>query len=791
MVGGYTANKNLYQTALLGGGGSGSTKIKKPTTGGTYANGIAGLTQTTPTVKMPNITSQLNSGVVRPVYADGLGYGGGYAGGITKEGVISGGGAVNTTFNSGNKVIKGGLGVTKLPNAGSAQIKYGDNISSFIKLPSAKDNITTPVMTAQKTGATTTPTQGSSTETEKKTPATYEEYLEQQRELLDKRKTEADRQAEAAKERAAVDAQASYAQNMASYGTNAENLAQMGLQGGGYSDYLNAQAYAQKRADVQQANVTEQAAKAQNNATYEDALSELNRGDIEHREKEKETEAQKKDSVYASLWEKAIDPNSNLTAENIAAMGKEYGLDDAKITELQNIVATSRKDKNSNMYGSLLELANSGSMSAEQVAKIAVDKGLDADQIKGLMDAANKYKENIYKTNYSGFMGSIEDGKITKNVLDTALKNDTITKAQYDDLLNKFQTSYYDTYAEEIATNFAAVNTDTVDKSLQRGEITKAQYDDIKKKYNESVASAITSATLFYDSGVKLDEKNAKALAEKIKNSGWLSDENKSKIDTFLADDYKEEDDGGGCYAKGTLITVADGSLVPVEELKEGDNILVFNHYTGEVDIAPVLYMYYEGKKEYDVLKLHFGEAADIEVLYGHGFFDVDLNKYVLIKSSNVQDYIGHRFYNIERTDSGDVMNIVALTGYENYKRETECYCAVSTKHLNCVANGILTIADDQNRPPQSVIGFCNLFELDENHKIDAAKMAADIETYGIFSYEDFCQMVPDHIDISDLFFGIGGEYIKIAFGKGLMSMERLSVYIGIGADHRSEQNDD
>lgn len=216
---------------------------------------------------------------------------------------------------------------------------------------------------------------------------------------------------------------------------------------------------------------------------------------------------------------------------------------------------------------------------------------------------------------------------------------DALNKVAYDDLLNKFQTSYYDTYAEEIAANFAAVNTDTVDKSLQRGEITQAQYDDIKSKYNASVASAITSATLFYDSGVKLDEKNAKALAEKIKNSGWLSDENKSKIDTFLADDYKEEDDGGGCYAKGTLITVADGSLVPVEELKEGDNILVFNHYTGEVDIAPVLYMYYEGKKEYDVLKLHFGEAADIEVLYGHGFFDVDLNKYVLI-STGVGVYI-------------------------------------------------------------------------------------------------------------------------------------------------------
>ena len=106
--------------------------------------------------------------------------------------------------------------------------------------------------------------------------------------MLDKRKEDADRQAEAAKERAAVDAQASYAQNMATYGTNAETLAQMGLQGGGYSDYINSQAYAQKRADVQQANVTEQAAKIQNNATYEDALAELNKSELEYKEKQQE-----------------------------------------------------------------------------------------------------------------------------------------------------------------------------------------------------------------------------------------------------------------------------------------------------------------------------------------------------------------------------------------------------------------------------------------------------------------------------------------------------------------------
>lgn len=540
MVGGYTANKNLYQTALLGGGGSGSTKIKKPTTGGTYANGIAGLTQTTPTVKMPNITSQLNSGVVRPVYADGLGYGGGYAGGITKEGVISGGGAVNTTFNSGNKVIKGGLGVTKLPNAGSAQIKYGDNISSFIKLPSAKDNITTPVMTAQKTGATTTPTQGSSTETEKKTPATYEEYLEQQRELLDKRKTEADRQAEAAKERAAVDAQASYAQNMASYGTNAENLAQMGLQGGGYSDYLNAQAYAQKRADVQQANVTEQAAKAQNTATYEDALSEINKSDIEYQEKQKEkaaAEEEKKSSIYASLWEGALNPDSGYTAESVEAIGREYGLSDAQIKEMQGIVANtkakSEREKAAALKQNALDAINQGSLNESNI-------GSYLDSLKGL----------------------------------GATDNDVA------DIKETYQKNFYNEYLAQITSGGEQFSTKAVDDAYNAGNLSKEHYESLKKAWNDDIDPNILLNSTDNHETVK------KAYEEYINNS-WCTAEKKAALkkafDGYEAKHYKSDvSTGYNAHSSTVTLNTPDGKVtvtygVNSKTLKKSSGNAVFN----------------------------------------------------------------------------------------------------------------------------------------------------------------------------------------------------------------------
>ena len=102
--------------------------------------------------------------------------------------------------------------------------------------------------------------------------------------------TAADRQleesnaiAEQARQRAIVDANSSYQQNLAGYGANAEAMANMGLTGSGYSDWLNASAYAQNRGDVQAANAQSETAKReakyiadqtknQADTTYNDAV---------------------------------------------------------------------------------------------------------------------------------------------------------------------------------------------------------------------------------------------------------------------------------------------------------------------------------------------------------------------------------------------------------------------------------------------------------------------------------------------------------------------------------------
>ena len=55
--------------------------------------------------------------------------------------------------------------------------------------------------------------------------------------------------------------------------------------------------------------------------------------------------------------------------------------------------------------------------------------------------------------------------------------------------------------------------------------------------------------------------------------------------------------------------------------------------------------------------------------------------------------------------------------------------------------------------------------------KIDEETYLADIEKYGIFTYEEFAEICPVPKTIFDAF---GGQYLKVAIGKGLMSIEEI-----------------
>ncbi len=57
----------------------------------------------------------------------------------------------------------------------------------------------------------------------------------------------------------------------------------------------------------------------------------------------------------------------------------------------------------------------------------------------------------------------------------------------------------------------------------------------------------------------------------------------------------------------------------------------------------------------------------------------------------------------------------------------------------------------------------------------DAEAMARDIETYGLFTYEEMNAIVPLS---EDMFNAAGGAYLKISIGKGNMTFDDLIAMI-------------
>lgn len=218
------------------------------------------------------------------------------------------------------------------------------------------------------------------------------------------------------------------------------------------------------------------------------------------------------------------------------------------------------------------------------------------------------------------------------------------------------------------------------------------------------------------------------------------------------------------CVAAGTLITLADGTQKPVELLTGDEMLLVWNMYTGTFDSAPILFTDSDPLSMYEVIRLSFSDGTTVDVISEHGFYDVDLNKYVYL-DEHAADYIGHCF--LKQGAGG--MAQVTLEDVEVVQESTTAYSPVTYGHLCYFVNGMLSM-------PGGIDGLFNIFEVDpETMTYDAEAMAADIEQYGLFTYEEFNSLVPVP---EEIFNAVNGKYLKVAIGKGLIDMQTLAEYI-------------
>ncbi len=219
------------------------------------------------------------------------------------------------------------------------------------------------------------------------------------------------------------------------------------------------------------------------------------------------------------------------------------------------------------------------------------------------------------------------------------------------------------------------------------------------------------------------------------------------------------------CVAEGTLITLADGSQVPVESLTGDEMLLVWNLKTGSFDIAPILLIDNDPAREYKIINLSFSDGTSVKVISEHGFWDFDLNRYVYL-DENAAEYLGH-WFNKQYTeaDGSFAYKKVQLTGVNITVEYTTAWSPETYGHLCYYVNGMLSM-------PGGSTGLFNIFEVDaETMRYDEEAFARDIEQYGLFTYEEFNELLPVPEFVFDAY---NGQYLKVAIGKGLITMEGL-----------------
>lgn len=219
------------------------------------------------------------------------------------------------------------------------------------------------------------------------------------------------------------------------------------------------------------------------------------------------------------------------------------------------------------------------------------------------------------------------------------------------------------------------------------------------------------------------------------------------------------------CVAAGTLITLADGRQVPVEELSGDEKLLVWDLFTGKFDSAPILFVDSEASRAYEVINLAFSDGTALKVIDEHALWDIDLNEYVFMRSDAAK-YVGH-WFNKQTYDAEGVMSYtrVRLTDVAVTEEYTSAWSPVTHGHLCFYVNGMLSM-------PGSTAGLINIFDVAlGTMTIDEKKYLADIARYGTFSYEEFAAMYPVP---EKMFNAFGGQNLKVAIGKGLLTGEMI-----------------
>ena len=224
------------------------------------------------------------------------------------------------------------------------------------------------------------------------------------------------------------------------------------------------------------------------------------------------------------------------------------------------------------------------------------------------------------------------------------------------------------------------------------------------------------------------------------------------------------------CVTPDTLIALADGTQVRVDSLTGNEELLVWNHETGKLEASSIAYIVNHDKevRETEIVHLYFSDGSEVKVIGEHVFYNATLNKYVAIDTNNAESYTGNSFVALGNGSLAEIELVFVNRTVEL----TEAYEVVSYKHLTCFTNGVLSTSAYLDK-------LLNVFDIDaETYAYDAETVQKDIETYGLYTYEDF-----EGIITEEAFELYNAKYLKVAVGKGYITWEDILELVDIYFD--------
>ena len=223
------------------------------------------------------------------------------------------------------------------------------------------------------------------------------------------------------------------------------------------------------------------------------------------------------------------------------------------------------------------------------------------------------------------------------------------------------------------------------------------------------------------------------------------------------------------CVTPDTLITLSDGTQKEVQYLTGEEELLVWDHATGTFKSSPIAYIvdHDDEENESEIIHLYFEDGKTVDIIGEHVFFNSDLNRYVTL-DANSADYIGNSF--AVMTD-GELTNS-KLAGVEKEYKKTAVYEVVTYENLTCFTNNVLSASAYIDK-------LLNIFDINpDTMAYYPEKVAEDIEKYGLYTYEDFADLVPEKA--FDMY---NAKYLKIAVGKGYITWNDILALISIYSD--------